>query len=234
MSVLGTVFLAERELRRRGLHRRVRDAHLRHDRADRAAHGGAWQQDRRRRHGHRRGRDAAAAWRVPRLGHGLADHPGRRHRHGHRHSGRAEGAHDRDASDGGHLQRRGRRRGGADRLGGVPPPLRPAVVLRGPCARRSSSCSGRSSGSLSFWGSNIAFGKLQEILPGRPIKLPGQSIINLVLLLITVVSVRWCWPSGTHSEALFILGHPGRGGGAGQHGRAADRRRGHAGGHLTA
>ena len=24
-------------------------------------------------------------------------------------------------------------------------------------------------GSVSFWGSNIAFGKLQEILPGRPI-----------------------------------------------------------------
>ena len=35
-------------------------------------------------------------------------------------------------------------------------------------------------GSISFWGSNIAFGKLQEILPGRPIKLPGsaQSILN--------------------------------------------------------
>ena len=28
-------------------------------------------------------------------------------------------------------------------------------------------------GSISFWGSNIAFGKLQEILPGRPIQLPG-------------------------------------------------------------
>src|SRR5439155_13513220 len=31
-------------------------------------------------------------------------------------------------------------------------------------------------GSVSFWGSNIAFGKLQEILPGRPIKLPGQIV----------------------------------------------------------
>ena len=29
-------------------------------------------------------------------------------------------------------------------------------------------------GSISFWGSGIAFGKLQEILPGRPIKLPGR------------------------------------------------------------
>ena len=31
-------------------------------------------------------------------------------------------------------------------------------------------------GSISFWGSNIAFGKLQEIIPGRPIMLPGQSL----------------------------------------------------------
>ena len=30
-------------------------------------------------------------------------------------------------------------------------------------------------GSVSFWGSNIAFGKLQELIPGRPIQLPGSS-----------------------------------------------------------
>jgi len=30
-------------------------------------------------------------------------------------------------------------------------------------------------GSISFWGSNIAFGKLQAIIPSRPIKLPGQA-----------------------------------------------------------
>src|SRR5438309_6798765 len=60
-------------------------------------------------------------------------------------------------------------------------------------------------GSISFWGSNIAFCKLQEILPGRPIKLPGQSIINLVLLIITVGSAI-VLATGTHSQALFILG----------------------------
>jgi NAD(P) transhydrogenase subunit beta len=62
-------------------------------------------------------------------------------------------------------------------------------------------------GSISFWGSNIAFGKLQEILPGRPIKLPGvtQTILNLVLLVVAVASaVILC--AGTHSQALFILG----------------------------
>ncbi|MDQ6778583.1 MAG: NAD(P)(+) transhydrogenase (Re/Si-specific) subunit beta [Actinomycetota bacterium] len=60
-------------------------------------------------------------------------------------------------------------------------------------------------GSVSFWGSNIAFAKLQEILPGKPIKLPGQGVLNLVLLLITVVSAV-VLTAGTHSQALFILG----------------------------
>jgi NAD(P) transhydrogenase subunit beta len=62
-------------------------------------------------------------------------------------------------------------------------------------------------GSISFWGSNIAFGKLQEILPGRPIKLPGagQSVLNLLLLTIAVVSAVLL-AAGTHSQALFILG----------------------------
>jgi NAD(P) transhydrogenase subunit beta len=60
-------------------------------------------------------------------------------------------------------------------------------------------------GSVSFWGSNIAFGKLQEILPGRPIKLPGQVFINFGLFAITVISAI-VLAAGTHSEALFIIG----------------------------
>jgi proton-translocating NAD(P)+ transhydrogenase subunit beta len=60
-------------------------------------------------------------------------------------------------------------------------------------------------GSISFWGSNIAFAKLQEILPGRPIKLPGQQLINLILLLICVGSAV-AIAAGSHSQALFILG----------------------------
>ena len=60
-------------------------------------------------------------------------------------------------------------------------------------------------GSISFWGSNIAFGKLQEILPGNPIKLPAQSLINLGLLIVAVGSaVVLC--AGTHSQLLFIVG----------------------------
>src|SRR5919198_655287 len=42
-------------------------------------------------------------------------------------------------------------------------------------------------GSVSFWGSNIAFGKLQEILPGRPITLGRpQQLVNFLLLAAAV------------------------------------------------
>jgi H+-translocating NAD(P) transhydrogenase subunit beta len=37
-------------------------------------------------------------------------------------------------------------------------------------------------GSVSFWGSNIAFGKLQGLIPGQPVKVPGQQALNALLL----------------------------------------------------
>ncbi len=60
-------------------------------------------------------------------------------------------------------------------------------------------------GSISFWGSNIAFGKLQELIPSRPLKLPGQAIINGALFVIAVATAI-ILASGTHSQALFVLG----------------------------
>jgi proton-translocating NAD(P)+ transhydrogenase subunit beta len=59
-------------------------------------------------------------------------------------------------------------------------------------------------GSVSFWGSNIAFGKLQEIIPGRPIQLPGQQFINIGLLAVCV-GCAIAIASGTESEGLFLL-----------------------------
>jgi H+-translocating NAD(P) transhydrogenase subunit beta len=59
-------------------------------------------------------------------------------------------------------------------------------------------------GSVSFWGSNIAFGKLQEILPGRPIQLPGQQFINIGLLAVCV-GCATAIAAGTESEGLFLL-----------------------------
>jgi NAD(P) transhydrogenase subunit beta len=58
-------------------------------------------------------------------------------------------------------------------------------------------------GSISFWGSNIAFGKLQEIIPGRPIQLPGQQFVNIALLAVAI-GCAVAIASGTESEGLFI------------------------------
>jgi len=38
-------------------------------------------------------------------------------------------------------------------------------------------------GSVSFWGSNIAFAKLQDLIPTRPLAVPGQQIVNGLLVL---------------------------------------------------
>jgi len=59
-------------------------------------------------------------------------------------------------------------------------------------------------GSISFWGSNIAFGKLQAILPQKPIAVPGQQVINVVLL-VTAVGASVAIAAGEESEGLFVL-----------------------------
>jgi proton-translocating NAD(P)+ transhydrogenase subunit beta len=59
-------------------------------------------------------------------------------------------------------------------------------------------------GSVSFWGSNIAFGKLQEAIPGRPISLgAAQQPVNL-LLLVLALAAGVDLVAGAHSELLFI------------------------------
>jgi NAD(P) transhydrogenase subunit beta len=61
-------------------------------------------------------------------------------------------------------------------------------------------------GSVSFWGSNIAFAKLQDLIPTRPIAAPGQQVINAILLLaIIVISVMLAIDHESPSEGLFIL-----------------------------
>ncbi len=41
-------------------------------------------------------------------------------------------------------------------------------------------------GSVSFWGSNVAFAKLQELISGRPIRFPAQHVVNGILLAAIV------------------------------------------------
>jgi NAD(P) transhydrogenase subunit beta len=59
-------------------------------------------------------------------------------------------------------------------------------------------------GSVSFWGSLIAFGKLQALLPGRPISLGRlQQVVNLVLFAGAVVCAVVVG-RGTDSEPLMV------------------------------
>ncbi|MGI8631370.1 MAG: NAD(P)(+) transhydrogenase (Re/Si-specific) subunit beta [Solirubrobacterales bacterium] len=60
-------------------------------------------------------------------------------------------------------------------------------------------------GSISFWGSNIAFGKLQELLPQGSVGVPGQQIINAVLTVgILVGVVVLALTNDDPSELLFV------------------------------
>ena len=46
-------------------------------------------------------------------------------------------------------------------------------------------------GSISFAGSLVAFGKLQEILPGRPITWPGQKVLNALVAVAILALAVW-------------------------------------------
>src|SRR5215469_12312042 len=53
-------------------------------------------------------------------------------------------------------------------------------------------------GALTFTGSLMAAGKLQEVLPQRPITYKGQNIVNISLLTVAVIL------------AVYLVIHPGR------------------------
>jgi NAD(P) transhydrogenase subunit beta len=60
-------------------------------------------------------------------------------------------------------------------------------------------------GSVSFWGSNIAFAKLQDLIPTRPIAVPGQQVINALLLIgIVAACVSIAINNDDPSEEIFI------------------------------
>jgi NAD(P) transhydrogenase subunit beta len=59
-------------------------------------------------------------------------------------------------------------------------------------------------GSVSFWGSNIAFGKLQELIPGRPITLGrAQQAVNGALLA-AALGLAVAILAGGHAQGLII------------------------------
>ncbi len=60
-------------------------------------------------------------------------------------------------------------------------------------------------GCVSFAGSLIAFGKLQEILPSKPLTYPGHHIVNLLLVLGTVGLAGWLTISGLSVPFFVVL-----------------------------
>jgi NAD(P) transhydrogenase subunit beta len=61
-------------------------------------------------------------------------------------------------------------------------------------------------GSVSFWGSNIAFAKLQDLIPTKPLAVPGQQVINVVLLSgILAACINIAINNDDPSQGIFIL-----------------------------
>jgi len=58
-------------------------------------------------------------------------------------------------------------------------------------------------GSISFWGSNVAFAKLQDLIPGKATKVPGGTFVNLALLA-AAVACGVALLAGSSSSLLFI------------------------------
>ena len=60
-------------------------------------------------------------------------------------------------------------------------------------------------GSISFWGSKIAFAKLQDLIPTQPLAVPGQQVINALLLVgVVAACVSLAINNDDISEPLFI------------------------------
>jgi proton-translocating NAD(P)+ transhydrogenase subunit beta len=59
-------------------------------------------------------------------------------------------------------------------------------------------------GSVSFWGSLVAFAKLQELISGRPIRLPGGPALTSALALLAVtLGIAIC--AGADFQGIFLL-----------------------------
>ena len=60
-------------------------------------------------------------------------------------------------------------------------------------------------GSLTVTGSFMAFGKLQEILPGRPITYPGQNAVNITLFVTTLGLFGWVVLHPEAAPVFFVM-----------------------------
>jgi NAD(P) transhydrogenase subunit beta len=61
-------------------------------------------------------------------------------------------------------------------------------------------------GSITFTGSFIAFGKLQGILPGRPVLFGGQQVVNGLIVAAMLGAAVWAGVSGESSGYWIVAG----------------------------
>ena len=86
--------------------------------------------------------------------------------------------------------------------------LRLSAIGEGiPVGESTSIVLGTAIGAISFTGSIVAFGKLQEILPGRPLQFPLQRVVNgLVMLSVIVLGVMVVAGSATSTIWMLFAG----------------------------
>jgi H+-translocating NAD(P) transhydrogenase subunit beta len=60
-------------------------------------------------------------------------------------------------------------------------------------------------GYLTFTGSMLAFGKLQEIIPTQPIIYPGRNIISIGTLVVAIGSAVWLTMHPESQTTMFVL-----------------------------
>ncbi len=60
-------------------------------------------------------------------------------------------------------------------------------------------------GSITFTGSIIASGKLQGLIPGKPIIVPGGQLVTLALAGITLIASMFLFITGTPNLALMLV-----------------------------
>ncbi len=60
-------------------------------------------------------------------------------------------------------------------------------------------------GALTVTGSFMAFGKLQELITGRPITFPGQNALNITLIAVAVGALGWLVYNPEASWAFYLI-----------------------------
>src|SRR4051794_36543116 len=60
-------------------------------------------------------------------------------------------------------------------------------------------------GSITFTGSIVASGKLQGLIPGKPIRVPGGQLVTLALAAITVIGAIVLFVGGTPNLAVMVV-----------------------------